>query len=333
MRAIVTGSSGFIGSALSQKLLDQGWDVFGIDSHSDYYAISLKELRLASLVKNRKFKFVPLDLSLSNDFAKILSEVNPQAVFHLAAQAGVRIPTEQLEKYVSSNLVAFSNVLQACITQEIPNFLFASSSSVYGDQASLPYSEKEINLRPNSFYGGTKLANEILAGTLAPTSKTRIRGMRFFTVYGPMGRPDMAYFRIISSLLAGTKFELFGNGTVERDFTYINDCVSMITLLEAELRSHPNGFSDIVNIGGGHPTSMNTLISIVQNQFGSEMKYKIGLPNQKDVLRTMADSSYLVSLVGDKPSTSLEVGIGLTIDWAKDSSINQELRSWVDSSI
>ena len=142
MRAIVTGSSGFIGSALSQKLLDQGWDVFGIDSHSDYYAISLKELRLASLVKNRKFKFVPLDLSLSNDFAKILSEVNPQAVFHLAAQAGVRIPTEQLEKYVSSNLVAFSNVLQACITQEIPNFLFASSSSVYGDQASLPYSEK-----------------------------------------------------------------------------------------------------------------------------------------------------------------------------------------------
>ena len=184
-----------------------------------------------------------------------------------------------------------------------------------------------------SIYGATKRANEILAPTYVRGSSTRARGLRFFTVYGPMGRPDMAYFRIISSLLAGTKFELFGNGTVERDFTYINDCVSMITLLEAELHSHPHGFSDIVNIGGGHPTSMNTLISIVQNQFGSEMKYKIGLPNQKDVLRTMADSSYLVSLVGDKPSTSLEVGIGLTIDWAKDSSINQELRSWVDSSI
>lgn len=333
MRAVVTGSSGFIGSALSQKLLDQGWEVFGIDSHSDYYAISLKELRLASLLKNSNFKFLPLDLSLTNEFARVLSEVDPQTVFHLAAQAGVRIPTEQLERYVSSNLVAFSNVLQACITQEIPNFLFASSSSVYGDQAAIPYSEKECNLKPNSFYGGTKLANEILAGAIASSSKTKIRGMRFFTVYGPVGRPDMAYFRIISSLLAGTNFELFGNGTVERDFTYINDCVNMITLLESELHSRPKGFSDIVNIGGGQPTSMNSLITIVQNELGLEMNYKIGLPNQKDVQKTMADSSYLTSLVGDKPNTSLKVGIGLTIDWAKNSSTNQELRSWVESSI
>lgn len=332
MRAIVTGSSGFIGSALSEKLLDLGWEVIGIDSHSNYYSVSLKERRLANLKQKSNFNFLLLDLSNNGEFSNILKDLKPDAVFHLAAQAGVRIPTEQIEKYVSSNLVGFSNVLQACVSQEIPNLLFASSSSVYGDHAAIPYSEKEINLKPNSFYGGTKLANEILAGTLASSSKTKIRGMRFFTVYGPMGRPDMAYFRIISSLLAGTKFELYGNGTVERDFTFIDDCVNMISLLEAELRNRNEGFFDVVNIGGGHPTSMNSLISIAQNLLGIELEYEIGLPNEKDVYRTMADSKYLLNLVGDKPRTSLEAGIQMTIDWAKKSSSKQELISWVNSS-
>jgi UDP-glucuronate 4-epimerase len=170
-----------------------------------------------------------------------------------------------LQKYVISNLQGFACVLQATVLNEVPNFLFASSSSVYGDKAKIPYSENELNLNTNSFYGATTLSNETLSRSLIPGSNTRARGMRFFTVYGPEGRPDMAYFRIVSSLLEGTEFELFGDGSIERDFTFIDDCTRMIQLLESDLQGKSVGYSDIVNIGGGHPISMNKLIEITSN--------------------------------------------------------------------
>jgi UDP-glucuronate 4-epimerase len=331
MRAIVTGSSGFIGSALTELLLSSGWNVLGIDSHSDYYSTDLKERRLERLNKYQNFEFSKIDVS---DFPQInhaIKDFNPLSIFHLAAQAGVRIPTCDLQKYVSSNLQGFASVLQATVLNEVPNFLFASSSSVYGDEARIPYSENEIKLNPNSFYGATKLSNEILSRSLIPGSNTRARGMRFFTVYGPEGRPDMAYFRIISSLLEGTEFELFGDGSIERDFTYVDDCIKMIQLLEGDLQTKSIGYFDIVNIGGGHPISIKKLIEITSNYIGKTFTFKRGDPNAKDAKQTMADAEYLASLVKNKPSTPIDEGIAKTVDWAKSLSPGL-LASWVNSS-
>lgn len=331
MRAIVTGSSGFIGSALTELLLNSGWNVLGIDSHSDYYSTDLKERRLERLQKYENFEFCKIDVSDFPQINQAIKDFNPLSVFHLAAQAGVRIPTSELQKYVVSNLQGFSSVLQATVLNKVPNFLFASSSSVYGDEAKIPYSENEIKLNPNSFYGATKLSNEILTRSMIPGSNTRARGMRFFTVYGPEGRPDMAYFRIISSLLEGTEFELFGDGSIERDFTYVDDCTKMIQLLEKDLQSKSVGFFDIVNVGGGHPISMIKLIEITSNYIGKTFTFKKGVPNAKDAKQTMANAEYLVSLVKNKPSTPIDEGMAKTVDWAKSLSPGL-LASWVNSS-
>jgi UDP-glucuronate 4-epimerase len=331
MRAIVTGSSGFIGSALTELLLNSGWNVLGIDSHSDYYSTDLKARRLEHLQEYNNFKYSKIDVSDFTQLSKAIKDFQPLSIFHLAAQAGVRIPTSELQKYVASNLQGFASVLQATVLNDVPNFLFASSSSVYGDEAKIPYSENELNLNPNSFYGATKLSNEILSRSLIPGSNTRARGMRFFTVYGPKGRPDMAYFRIISSLLEGTEFELFGDGSIERDFTYVDDCIKMIQLLERDLQSKSVGYFDIVNIGGGHPISMKKLIEITSNYIGKSFTFKKGDPNAKDAKQTMADAGYLLSLVKNKPSTPIDEGIARTVDWAKSLSPGL-LASWVNSS-
>ena len=331
MRAIVTGSSGFIGSALTELLLNSGWNVLGLDSHSDYYSTDLKARRLERLQNYENFEFFKMDVSDFPQISQVFKEFQPVSIFHLAAQAGVRIPTSDLQKYVISNLQGFTSVLQGAVLNGVPNFLFASSSSVYGDEAKIPYSESELHLNPNSFYGATKLSNEILSKSLIPGSNTRARGMRFFTVYGPEGRPDMAYFRIVSSLLEGTEFELFGDGSIERDFTFVDDCTKMIQLLESDLQSKSAGYFDIVNIGGGHPISMNKLIEITSNYIGKSFTFKKGIPNAKDARRTMADAEYLVSLVENKPATPIDEGMAKTVDWAKSLSPGL-LASWVNSS-
>ena len=332
MKALVTGSSGFIGAALTQKLLSLGWEVTGIDSHSDYYSVDLKEKRLNHLRTNTNFSFINVDISSRGEFDSIVKDISPHSIFHLAAQAGVRITPEHMHRYVESNLLGFSSVLQSAVVNKVPNFLFASSSSVYGDLAKIPYHEKENYLQPNSFYGATKLSNEILAKSIILDSKTRARGMRFFTVYGPMGRPDMAYFRIISSLIAGTRFDLFGDGKIERDFTFVDDCVEMIQLLDAELSSRPPGHMDIVNIGGGHPTSISELIRLTVKRLGKDLKFNQLDANPKDSARTMANSELLIKLVGIKPSTPFEVGLNHTIEWALQQPSPEQLRAWVESS-
>jgi UDP-glucuronate 4-epimerase len=331
MRAIVTGSSGFIGAALTKLLLNSGWKVLGIDSHSDYYSTDLKVRRLEQLRTYENFEFAKLDVSDFTQFSQVLKEFETTSIFHLAAQAGVRIPTSELQKYVVNNLQGFTSVLQAAVLNKVPNFLFASSSSVYGDDARIPYSESDLRLNPNSFYGATKLSNEILSKSIILGSSTRARGMRFFTVYGPEGRPDMAYLRIISSLLEGTEFELFGDGSIERDFTFIDDCTKMIEMLEKELQEKSLGYFDIVNIGGGHPISMNNLITITSNCVGKPLSFRQGEVNPKDAKRTMADANYLVSLVKAKPSTPIAEGIEETVNWAKSLSPGL-LASWVKSS-
>ena len=332
MRGIVTGSSGFIGAALTKKLLSAGWTIFGIDSHTDYYSVALKELRNEELQLCENFSFEHIDLVDANALEDSIKKFQPDTVFHLAAQAGVRIPVDGIHRYTESNLTGFSNVLQLSVKHSVPNFIYASSSSVYGDSAQLPYAETELKLRPSSFYGATKLSNEILTRPLLTGSKTRARAMRFFTVYGPMGRPDMAYFRIISSLISGSKFELYGDGLVERDFTYIDDCVEMITRLESELTTREAGFADVVNVGGGHPVSMKELIRLTSEELGIQLEFKQVDSNPNDAARTMADSTYLQELVGAKPETSLKLGLSKTIEWASRKVDPSQLREWVNSS-
>lgn len=331
MRALVTGSSGFIGAALTKQLIAENWEVFGVDSHSNYYSTDLKKERLGSLATLDKFEFEEIDVSDRTKFSKLVKLVKPHTVFHLAAQAGVRIPVTELEKYVENNLTGFSSVLQAAVVEKVPNLLFASSSSVYGNSATLPYSENESSLMPTSFYGATKLSNEILARSLVQHSQTRARALRFFTVYGPSGRPDMAYFRIIASLISGSKFELFGDGSVERDFTFIDDCVKIICALDSELGSRQKGFLDVVNVGGGYPVSIKHLINLANGYLKQTLDFVAMDGNNNDVFRTMADKSYLQKLVGIIPTTRIEEGLKTTIEWALEPSNRAQLNSWVQN--
>ena len=333
MRAVVTGSSGFIGAALSNQLLASGWEVVGIDSHSDYYAPQLKEFRLEKLKSNPKFHFYNADICNLKLVNQIVKENQPNTIFHLAAQAGVRLPIESMYKYVESNLTGFSSVLQAAVSNNISEFLYASSSSVYGNEALIPYSEEEKNLNPNSFYGATKLSNEILAKSIIQNSQTKSRGMRFFTVYGPMGRPDMAYFRILASLLSDSSFNLFGDGSIQRDFTFVDDCVKSVLALQINLQTKNHGFHDVVNIGGGNPFSINDLLRVAMNLTGKKLIYETSGKNLNDALITNASSDYLFSQIGNKPTTKLEVGIRETINWMSEEPQRALLGKWVRSSI
>ena len=252
-------------------------------------------------------------------------------VVNLAAQAGVRLGVSESSKYVESNLVGFSNVLLSTIENKIPMFLYASSSSVYGNLAKIPYNELETNLRPTSFYGSTKLANELLTPTLVKNSATKARGLRFFTVYGPWGRPDMLYFRMIANAIAGTQFDFFGDGTIERDFTFIDDAVGSVINLMSELEEKSPGFSDVVNLGGGRPLSMNYLMEVVASITGRRVNFQRFETNLNDARKTMSDSSYIQNLIGSKPSTKLEDGISKTIKWASRNEISANLDKWVKS--
>ena len=332
MKAVVTGSSGFIGAAVANQLLASGWEVIGIDSHTDYYSTELKELRLQEIKQESNYEFYREDICNHHQVNQIFKRHKPHAIFHLAAQAGVRIPVDKINKYIDSNLTGFGSVLQAAVSNNVPEFLYASSSSVYGNSASIPYSENEKNLSPNSFYGATKLSNEILAKSIIQNSQTRGRGMRFFTVYGPKGRPDMAYFRILSSLFSDSKFELFGDGSIQRDFTFIDDCVESVLALETNLKEQTPGFHDIVNVGGGSPVSMNELLKISMDLSGRKLHYQSSGANSNDAQITNASSEYLLSLINAKPSTKLQDGIQKTIEWMTKEPQHESLGHWVRSS-
>ena len=328
MKILVTGNAGFIGSALALKLGLDNHEVFGIDSLSNYYDISLKKARLDKFSVQKNYCGEIQNESFLN---KVLDEVQPETVIHLAAQPGVRLPISKVVKYVDSNLVGFSALFTNVILREIPNFLYASSSSVYGDSSTPPYSEKEIRISPNSFYGVTKYTNELLTPTLLQGSKTRARGMRFFTVYGPWGRPDMAYFRMVSNVLTGSPFELFGEGDVKRDFTYIDDVVHAVAALHDELINREFGFNDIVNIGGGRPVSMLEVLRTISEIAGKKVEYSRADRNLNDVALTISDSSYLYQLTNYKPMTDIASGLREFVNWGKESHIKSLLSQWVNS--
>jgi UDP-glucuronate 4-epimerase len=331
MKYLVTGAAGFIGSHLCHKLTTEGNEVIAIDNFSDYYDINLKKLRVENLLTPLQLKVLSVDISDKNAIDQLIVSSKPEVVINLAAQAGVRLPTDQIHKYVNSNLVGFSNVLQSTVSNKIPYFLYASSSSVYGDQAAIPYTESEQKLHPNSFYGATKLANELLTPTLIKSSSTIARGLRFFTVYGPWGRPDMAYFRMIANVVSGSEFNFFGDGSVERDFTYIEDAVNSVIELTKELGKRKPGYSDVVNLGGGRPLSMNYLLENINKISKAEVKFNRQDSQSNDAKKTMSDSKYIQSLIGSKPETKLEDGIDKTYQWIIQTDIADQLNNWVRS--
>jgi UDP-glucuronate 4-epimerase len=327
----VTGAAGFIGSHLCRELSLQANEVIAIDNLSDYYDTSLKKARIKNLLDSKGISFSELDICNRSALNALIKESRPDVVVNLAAQAGVRLPLNQVYKYVESNLVGFSNVLQSTVSNKVPYFLYASSSSVYGDQAAIPYTESEQKLHPKSFYGATKLANELLTPTLIKNSSTIARGLRFFTVYGPWGRPDMAYFRMIANVVSGSEFNFFGDGSVERDFTYIDDAVNSVIELSKELDKRKPGYSDVVNLGGGRPLSMSYLLENINKISKAEVKFNRQSSNSNDAKKTMSDSKYIQLLIGSKPETKLEDGINKTYQWASQSEISAELNNWVKS--
>jgi UDP-glucuronate 4-epimerase len=331
MQYLITGAAGFIGSFLCHKLAKEGNKIIAIDNFSNYYDVGLKNTRVKELLEPLNVDVINLDITDNLKFDNLVSKSKPDVVINLAAQAGVRLPVNETDNYVNSNLVGFSNVLRSTVNNKVPFFLYASSSSVYGDKAAIPYIESEQNLHPTSFYGATKLANELLTPTLIQNSSTAARGLRFFTVYGPWGRPDMAYFRMIANVISGAEFNFFGDGSVERDFTFIDDAVDSVMALYTELQKRKPGYSDVVNLGGGRPLSMNYLLETVSSISKNEVKFNRLNSNISDAKKTMSDSKYIESLIGSKPSTKLEDGIAKTIDWAMRKDISSNLNNWVKS--
>jgi UDP-glucuronate 4-epimerase len=331
VKYLITGAAGFVGSSLAARISKSGHIVLGIDNLSPYYSPKLKNLRVSNLLAPLGIDVRNIDLSELESFQLIVREFKPDVIIHLAAQPGVRTPLGKSYEYIQNNVVAFSNVLQTAIEEEIPEFLYASSSSVYGNSESIPYREDDNSIRPISIYGATKLSNEILTPAFINRSKTRARGMRFFTVYGPWGRPDMAYFRIIDSILNGTEFTKFGGGEVKRDFTYIDDITEAIERLAIELAGHPSGYSDIVNIGGGKPYSLNDLINVISNELDSLPNLTETKRNPNDTSYTNADTSLLRNLTGTTPRIDLVTGVSNTISWAKQKGIQEELTAWINS--
>lgn len=329
MKILVTGAAGFIGSHVASRLASEGHEVLCIDNFSQFYDPSLKKLRVSELIG--QLDFAELDISELGPTKELFKEFNPESVIHLAAQAGVRVPKTKFNNYVRDNLVGFSNVALVAAESGVSNFLYASSSSVYGEDSATPYTESERNLKPKSFYGATKLSNEILARTISAQFGIRMRGLRFFTVYGPWGRPDMAYLRLIGNVAVDSPFKLFGDGNIKRDFTFIDDTVNSTLDLHQNLLEKNLGYCDIVNVGGGSPRSINDLITLIKNISNREINLEHHLPDSADVAITSANSKYLESLIGRRNFLSLEEGMKLTWEWSIRQDIKKQLKQWITS--
>jgi UDP-glucuronate 4-epimerase len=331
VKYLVTGAAGFIGSHLTQELVNLGHNVTPVDNFTNYYDPNLKEFRELHLIKPLGLSIRRLDLSSSKEVATLLNSEDFDSVIHLAAQPGVRVPLVEHERYINSNLNAFALLLSKVRERSIPNFVYASSSSVYGNNSDQNFSEKNSLPNPVSFYGATKLSNEVLARSGAHESSTRTRGLRLFTVYGAWGRPDMAYFRLVSSLLTNYKFTMFGNGSVRRDFTYIGDVLGAIYKLDKQLSSEKRGFSDVVNIGGGKPHSLDDMVNSIEGILGRKIITTSGVRNPNDVFQTNADPTYLRTLINFEPRTSLIEGLTSVINWAQSDGVTQNLKKWSES--
>lgn len=332
-RIVITGSAGFIGAHLASKIDLNNFELLLWDRFSDYYSPTYKESRVKELLESQDKKVENVDLLNGDQVRGLMRDYEPSAVIHLAAQPGVRLNYPEYHRYLQDNIMGFQNILSACVQNNVSEFLYASSSSVYDDSNSKPFSEVNTSVKPRSFYGITKKWNEEAAKHYAERFGLRTRGLRFFTVYGPWGRPDMAYFRLIACALGQYDFRLFGNGEIERDFTFINDVTMRTLQLLEDLSKRRDGFSDVVNIGGQNPQSMLTLINTVEEISGKKLKVKYEKSNSQDLLRTESDKSYCNSILGNSTYTSLNSGIEDVFKWASKEAVRKNLNNWIDSTI
>lgn len=317
---LVTGGAGFIGFYLSKALLEKGAQVVGLDNLNDYYDVSLKEDRLSILKKYSGYRFVKADLADKEAVLGLFEEYRPQIVVNLAAQAGVRYSIDNPDAYIQSNIVGFFNILEACRHFPVEHLVFASSSSVYGGNKKVPFSVKDQVDKPVSLYAATKKSNELMAYSYSKLYQIPLTGLRFFTVYGPMGRPDMAYFKFAKKIMVGEPIQIYNNGDMRRDFTYIDD---IITGVENILCNPPaedeNGAAyRIYNIGNNQPENLMDYIAVLEKCLGREAKKEF-LPMQPgDVYETYADVQDLIDDYGFKPSTTIEEGLGKFAQWFLD---------------
>ncbi len=322
VKVLVTGAAGFIGFHLSCFLLNRGDSVVGIDNLNDYYDVSLKQARLKQLEQYENFSFHKFDLADRSASAKLFSQSVFERVVHLAAQAGVRYSIENPHAYVDSNLVAFVNVLEGCRYAEIQHLVFASSSSVYGANQKVPFSVQDNVDCPISLYAATKKANELMAYTYSHLYRLPVTGLRFFTVYGSFGRPDMAYFLFTKAILEEKPIAVFNHGKMKRDFTYIDDIIEgIIRVLDnipqsvSSQTSQASAPYKIYNIGNNNPIELMYLIEVLEHCLGKKA-VKNFLPMQPgDVPITYADVNDLILDVGFSPKTPIEIGIKRFIDW------------------
>ena len=327
---LVTGAAGFIGFHLAKKLLDAGHDLIGYDNVNDYYDPSLKEARLAILNDSENFTFYCKDLMDEQALAKVFADHNPKLVVHLAAQAGVRYSLINPKVYMESNAFGFFNILEACQHHNVDHLVYASSSSVYGLNEKMPFSTWHNVDHPISLYGATKRSNELMAHAYSHLYALPTTGVRFFTVYGPWGRPDMALFLFTKAILESKPIDVYNGGEMKRDFTYIDDIVSgVLSLLESPPGAidHWNGqLTDpssskapfkLYNIGNNNPVNLMDFINEIENQLGkkAEINYRPLQPG--DVVASHADVSGLVGDFDYKPSTTVDVGIRNFIEWYK----------------
>jgi len=333
VKVLVTGAAGFVGSHVLTKLKDLGIDAYGIDNFSSYYSVQYKCLRLKSLGLFLDVDVIDCDISDQEKLQQVVSSINPEYIIHLAAQAGVRLKLKDSSSYISANVSGFQNIIKSSVENNVRGIVYASSSSVYGDYCPTPYKEGEISLRPKSLYGVTKLSNELFAEIQSKSTNVSFRGLRYFTVYGPWGRPDMAYFRIAAAALGQGGFTLFGDGTIKRDFTYIDDVVKKTIALFEDLTKRNEGFHDIVNIGGSRPLEMNYLIDLISRKGSHNLNIDKIEESALDSRITMADNSYLKSILGELKFTDLEEGIGNVMDWARQENIKAYLLHWIQSTV
>ena len=330
-KILVTGAAGFIGFHLSQRFLDAGDTVVGIDNLNDYYDVNLKKSRLTRLENHRRFRFIRMDLADREGIAALFKKEAFELVVHLAAQAGVRYSIVNPYAYIDSNLVGFINILEGCRQQKVQHLVFASSSSVYGANTLMPFSVHHTVDHPLSLYAATKKANELMAHTYASLYNLPCTGLRFFTVYGPWGRPDMALFLFTKAILEDQPIDVYNQGNMKRDFTYIDDIIEGVYRVAAKIPApnpkwqgdHPDPATSfapykIYNIGNNHPVELIYFIETLEKNLHKKAK-KIFLPMQPgDVPATCADVDDLMADVGFKPATSIEEGIKKFLSWYKD---------------
>lgn len=317
---LITGGAGFIGFYLSKALLEAGAQVTGLDNMNDYYEVSLKEERLSILKAYAGYRFVKGDLADKETVFRLFAEYRPQVVINLAAQAGVRYSIDNPDAYIQSNIVGFFHVLEACRHYPVEHLVFASSSSVYGGNRKVPFSTMDQVDKPVSLYAATKKSNELMAYSYSKLYGIPLTGLRFFTVYGPMGRPDMAYYKFAKKIMAGEPIQIYNQGDMLRDFTYIDDIITGVVniLCNPPLPDENGSAYKIYNIGNNKPEKLMDYIAALEKCLGREARKEF-LPMQPgDVYETYADVQDLIHDFGFKPSTSIEEGLSRFAEWFLD---------------